>query len=546
MIMQKMDNFRQDFDGDLLMTKNAVFSFLAGNLLLDTQRNSECFYIDDEKMAFFKAPLKQHLAAFLSANPYYESAMFIIEKDTTPPLTQKSFYAPLLIKGEDNLTDLALSYDLSLSPAIKTCKATLKPLWTLPSQRNNKKIVCFHVPICRKSDGSYFATFSISLNISTIDDKIARHLPYGEKDSEMVITDQNGRIVSAYPNIYKDFKLYSDIWDKLGNNVTDLTIDTENNRRIINYNGTEYFQYRHTLKCAPWTIITGCKSDAIYAEANNLKRTVIITSLIGMLLMLISCIVVTKQIHLTYRKKQAAEQELDMASKVQMSLLRKNHHDTPGHTLYAYLNPARQAGGDLYDYADVDGKLIFCIGDVSGKGMPAALFMTQVMSLFRSAVKHSADPAFILTYINQVLADDNPDMTFCTLFVATLQDNTLTYANAGHDNPLLLTTPTHATPTFLSTDSDFPIGIEPDCQYTSGTYTLQQGDTILLYTDGVTEAMDRSHQLFGAQRIVDTLSSRTDNDPHHAVTQLLSSVATFVNGAEQSDDITILAISRKH
>ncbi len=112
-----------------------------------------------------------------------------------------------------------------------------------------------------------------------------------------------------------------------------------------------------------------------------------------------------------------------------------------------------------------------------------------------------------------------PDMTFCTLCVATLQDNTLTYAKAGHDNPLLLTTPTHATPTFLPTDSDFPIGIEPDCQYTSGTYTLQQGDTILLYTDGVTEATDRSHQLFGAQRILDTLPPRPATAPNRITVQ---------------------------
>lgn len=543
MVMQKMDEFCSDFDGDLLMTKNAVYGFLAGNLIADTTRSTDCFFVDDDKMRFFRDGLQEHLAAFLNANPYYESATFIIEKDTAAHASKESYYAPLLRQGSDSLIDLARNYDISQSRSIKKCKATLKPLWALPSKKSNRTMVCFYVPLCRKHDGSFFGAFSITLNISTIESKIENHLPYGSEDSEMIIATEDDEIVSAFPPIYKDYTSYLDLRNSVSENVSDVVNDTVNKRKVINYGGTKYFQYVRRLKCAPWRIITACKTDAVYAESNRLMNVVLITSFIGMLLMLVSCIVVMLQIYYTHRKKEAAERELNMASRVQMSLLRERDYGAQNCNIHAYIQPAREAGGDLYDYVMVDGKLVFCIGDVSGKGMPAALFMTQVMSLFRSAVKHSTEPSAILSYINEVMADDNPDMTFCTLFVGTLDGTTLTFANAGHDSPLLL--PSLNAPHFIPMDSDFPIGVEPDCEYSSDTYTLQKGDAIVLYTDGITEAKNKLHELYGEQRIIETLSARTENSPQHCTDLLLSSVRSFVNGAEQSDDITILTIYNK-
>lgn len=542
LVQQKMDEFCDDFDDDLLMTKNTVYGFLAGNLIADSTRNADCFYVDDSKMSFFSDGLYQKLFAFLNANPYYESATFIIERDSTAPITKESYYAPLLIQGNDSLTDLARSYDISQSQSIRKCKATLKPLWTLPSKKSGRNIVCFYVPLCREHDGTFLGAFSITLNISTIDHKIEQHLPYGSEDSEMVVADADGRIISAYPPVYQNFSSYSNLKNTVMQRVAELVDDTLNRRKVINYNGTEYFQYQHTLKYAPWRIITGCKSDAVYAESNSVKKVVLLTSLAGMLLMLVTCLVVMMQIYDTHRKKRAAEHELDMASGVQMSILRERDHSCPPYSLHAYIQPARQAGGDLYDYALIDGKLVFCIGDVSGKGMSAALFMTQVMSLFRSAVKHSAEPSFILNHINEVMAEDNPDMTFCTLFVGALDGPTLTFSNAGHAVPLLLPS-SKPGPQFLPDDSDIPIGIEADCDYSSAVYTLNSGDTLLLYTDGITEAMNKSREQYGEQRMLEVLANRACNDPQRCADTLLSSVTTFVSGAEQSDDITILAIN---
>lgn len=555
MVMQKMDSFSSDFDYNLLTTKNAVYSFLTGNMIKKSDSNSDCLYITESNENFFKNDLQTYLLSFMKANPYYHDAAFIIEKDSTKPLSKDSYYAPIVSQERKELVDLAKMYDYSQSKSINKCKTTLKSFWTLPSQKSNmaNKLVIFYVPICREKDGSFFGVFSLGLNISTIDKKIEKHLPYKNNASEMIIISDNNDIISSYPNAYKNFPSYIHLKETFKNKLRIVAIDTVKNRKVLNYEGKEYFQYERALKNAPWKIITSCCSSAVYAEANHLRNVLLLTSFTGMLLMLISCIIISIQIYHTHKKKAVAEQELNMASKVQMSLLREKDYNNSHTSLHAFINPAREAGGDLYDYAEADGKLVFCIGDVSGKGMPAALFMTQVVSLFRSAIKRSTEPSFIASSINDVLSENNPDMTFCTLFVGTISEGTLTYCNAGHNLPVFLSGATQTTDetgnnmsdnnTLLSdTKSNIAIGVMPDFPYESETRSFKQGDSLLLYTDGITEAKSKAQQYYGEERMLNVLSSRDNNDPELCTKLLVSSVSNFVNGAEQSDDITILCI----
>jgi len=201
------------------------------------------------------------------------------------------------------------------------------------------------------------------------------------------------------------------------------------------------------------------------------------------------------------------------------------------------MQPAKEAGGDLYDYVEKDGKLIFCIGDVSGKGMPAALFMTQVVSLFRSVVRSTAEPSEIASGINNVLASNNPDMTFCTFFVGVLTGDTLTWCNAGHNPPVLLTQ--GSAPQFLKVRPNLALGLMEDFPYTSETMEFTEGKSLLLYTDGVTEAKNQKHNEFTAERLLESLS-RASAD---VINTVLDDVRSFVAGYEQSDDITLVHIS---
>lgn len=538
LIMQKIDNISSDFDDDLLMTKNAVYSFLAGNLIKNTKRDPDCFYVDDNRLKYFVDDVKEDFESFLTANPYYENVVMIIEKDKAAPLSQKSYYAPILTQGEEGIYDLAEYYDLSKSINLKKVKNTLKSFWALPSDASGKlhKLLYFFVPICRNSDGNYLGAFCLSMNISTLDKKIEKNLPYGKEDSEMIIMTDDSTIIASYPHTYKKFESYNSLEERLRKKVP-LSIEETSKKNIIDYNGKEYFQYERDLKNAPWKIIAGCSSKAVYEGANTIKHMVLTTSLIGMLLMLISCVVIMLQIYYANRKKIAAEQELNMASNVQMSLLRKRDYEGNGNSLHAYIKPAREAGGDLYDYVEVDGKLVFCIGDVSGKGMPAALFMTQVISLFRSAVKHSVDTSYILSSINEVLCDNNPDMTFCTFIVGILQGNELTFCNAGHNRPVILRK--GKVPELLKMRPNIALGLMKSFPYVNESLTLASGDTLLLYTDGVTEAMNARHDQFEESRLIDILSSAPDD----YIASVLSGVESFVGNHEQSDDITLLSIT---
>lgn len=540
-VMEKMDNLCYDFDNTLHMSKNAVYSFLAGNLFTNTKSNPDCFFVDDEKLKYIYEGLQEDFYDFLNANPSYEDVLFVIEKDKTEPLTKDSYYAPILTQEKDEIYNLADFYDLSKSENLKKCKNTLKSFWTLPSDMSGKlhKFVYFFVPICRNSDKSYIGAFCLSLNISTLDNKIEENLPYGVSDSKMIIVSDDSTIIASYPHDYKEFESYLSHKEKIRIKKAH-SVDETSERKIINYQGNEYFLYERTLNNAPWKIVTGCTSNAVYAKANDINKVVLITSLIGMFLMLVSCIVIMLQIYRSHRKRIAAETELSMASKVQTALLRKIDYESADKSFHAYIKPAREAGGDLYDYAEVNGKLVFCIGDVSGKGMPAALFMTQVISLFRSAVKRSDDPAVIITSINDVLCENNPDMTFCTLFVGSIDGNTMKFANAGHNKPLLLHSA--SAPSFIPMVSNIAVGIMGGYPYQHEEYKLHKGDSILLYTDGVTEAKNKAHNQYGEARMINTLNTRSSNNPRHCTNLLLSSVRFFTNGAEQSDDITILTI----
>lgn len=543
MVDQKMEAFRADFDVDLQMTRNVVYSFLSANLLGKTAGDSDCLYVNDNGMEFFGKHLQEHLSSFLKVNPYYFSAMFIIEKDSRQPLTKDSYYAPIISVENPTLHDLAKMQDISQSNSIKKCKESRKAMWSLPSERSGvrKKLVTYYVPIFRDSDNSFFGAFVLSINIATIDSELEIYLPYKNHGSEIFLISETNDIISSYPTIYRGSPSHA-LLDNSHNKSRVIINDSTKQRKVLEYDKKEYFLYERTLKNSPWKIVIACNSNAVYSDAYRMRNVIYITSLIGMLLMLVSCVVIMIQIYHTNREKVEAEKELNMASKVQMSMLRKKDHENATSSLSAFIQPAREAGGDLYDYVEVDGKLVFCVGDVSGKGMSAALFMTQIVSLFRSATKRSTDPSVIVSSINEVLSDNNPDMTFCTLFVGTLEGNNLLFCNAGHNAPLGIPANDSDTPSFLPMMSNIAIGIMRGFQYSTETYALHQGDAIMFYTDGVTEAKNKSHQLYGEERIISSLVSRKGNAPDYCNRLVISSVRDFVKGAVQSDDITLVTI----
>ncbi|MCR5325321.1 MAG: SpoIIE family protein phosphatase [Bacteroidales bacterium] len=248
----------------------------------------------------------------------------------------------------------------------------------------------------------------------------------------------------------------------------------------------------------------------------------------------------------TTSQKASIERDLHIASEIQMGMLPKDFptgSDRDDVQIYASLTPAKDVGGDLFDFHIRDGKLFFCIGDVSGKGVPASLFMAVTRSVFRTVSAREDMPDRIMESINNTMAEMNETNMFVTLFIGVLDlaSGLMHYSNAGHDAPLLV----GAGVGTLPCDSNVPVGFMPDWEYSLQEAEIYTGTTIFLFTDGLTEAEDTGHNLFNIQRVTEVAAealSKQLQEPRQLIARMTDAVHQFVGDADQSDDLTMMAI----
>jgi sigma-B regulation protein RsbU (phosphoserine phosphatase) len=244
--------------------------------------------------------------------------------------------------------------------------------------------------------------------------------------------------------------------------------------------------------------------------------------------------------------KERIESELRIAQRIQMELVPKTFPPFPDREdfeLYAMMTPAREVGGDFYDFMMPDpDHLWVVIGDVSGKGIAAALFMAVTRTFLRAFFHEEKSPGKVLCRVNNELARNNEASMFVTLFcgVLHLPSGNFRWANAGHNLPLLLTAGGAAT--FLPKTRGVVAGAMEDIQFTEAEMVLASGDSLYMYTDGVNEAMNATEQLFGNDRMQDALVRFGQTGCVAMVDGISSDLTQFVDGAEQSDDITMLAL----
>ena len=242
----------------------------------------------------------------------------------------------------------------------------------------------------------------------------------------------------------------------------------------------------------------------------------------------------------------AMEQELRIASDIQQRMLPKVYPPFPERTdidIYGEVVTAKKVGGDLFDFFIRDEKLYFSIGDVAGKGVPAALVMAVARSMFRSASMTHTSPKLIVESINRSVCQSNDSFMFVTLFMGVLDLATgrLLYANAGHEPPVLVG---GAHTRFLNVDNNIPVGLRPDWEYTEQRSLVDKGTTLFLYTDGYTEAETVDHEQFGRERMCEEALrlSAEHLDSRTFVQTIRMAERVFVNYIPQADDISLLAI----
>ena len=298
-----------------------------------------------------------------------------------------------------------------------------------------------------------------------------------------------------------------------------------------------------------WVLISVLDDDEVFGTLYHVRWTLWGLLAIGLCVMgfiLWRALKNTDRLQRISTEKARIDTELRVASEIQYSMLPQGEVEDERIKVKGYLKPAREVGGDLYDYFVREEKLFFCIGDVSGKGAAAAMLMAVTHSLFRSASAHETNPARIMTTINESLSEDNAKSMFVTFFIGVLDLRTgrLQYCNAGHDKPVHLPLG-HLPCTILDCDCNLPVGVFGDTKYTRQETTLEQGSTLFLYTDGLTEAKNSRREMFGMERIVECLTNERINEltePQAVIQSMTEAVRAFVGDAEQSDDLTILVI----
>ena len=248
------------------------------------------------------------------------------------------------------------------------------------------------------------------------------------------------------------------------------------------------------------------------------------------------------ELTVTTANKERIEGELRIAREIQMGMVPRMFPAFPERDdidLFAEMTPAKEVGGDLYDFFIQHNKMYFCIGDVSGKGVPASLFMAVTRNLFRVVAQQELPPAEVARQINDTLSENNEQGMFVTMFIGTLDLKTgrLDFCNCGHNPPVYKGE-------FLPMEANAPLGLFGGLEFTGETVEDIEDSMMLFYTDGLNEAENLQHEQFGDDRLLDYMQHRSTT-AKGTILGIQEAVANFVGEAEPSDDLTMLCLKLK-
>lgn len=376
--------------------------------------------------------------------------------------------------------------------------------WTHPYQDNtqdNKWVTTFSMPLFDEND-SIIGVIATDVALDTLRRVLKKSEPY--KGSVCRLTDLNGHVIAGSDSILPDpEKCFTD------------------SMRVGNYD---------------LMVHLSCPKKAIYGSTILMELlTLALMSVCIALLIWIGrrSIHSISELHEARESQQKLEHEMLMAHNIQMGILRT---DFPS-GVAAHLLPMQEVGGDLYDFCERDGALWFIVGDVSGKGVPAAMMMGATVTLFRNAVRQCESPADIVSEINTTLSDHNPNLMFVTTFVGRLdlQHGLLTYCCAGHNPPVLNGEVMNIAP-------DIPIGFRSDYRYRQHNCLFHKGSRLVLYTDGITEARNQEHEQMGLDRLRDIIRSQDNGTAEKTVMCVIEAVCDFCGDYTQTDDMAVMCI----
>jgi sigma-B regulation protein RsbU (phosphoserine phosphatase) len=488
--------------------------------------------------------------------------------------------------------------DWYLMPKLLDRATWTEPYMELDAASGHQEMVTSYSRPILNSKGDYVGTLNTGLSLNWLSQTISAVKPYPHSYSVMI---GKGGTYFVHPDEKKLLKqtIFTPTMEK-----PDPALDSlghamqrgEEGMTELSVDGQHCYVFYKPLGVTGWSMAIVCPESDIFQGFTRLRTTALIIVAVGLLLMLFFFIrIITRELQplrrladeaetiasgqfqtqlpdfgrideigqlsqsfgnmqhslvnyinelkTTTAQKASLESELNVASSIQMSMLPSVFPEREGLDMYASMSPAKEVGGDLYGYLLAENSLYFCVGDVSGKGVPASLFMAQVTRLFRTLAGQHLLPAEICRQLNDALSgEENQTDMFVTLFVGLVDLTTghLSFCNAGHNPPVIGGGESGGE--FLKMLSNFPVGVLPGLEFQGEEVESIKNRPLFIYTDGLNEAENRAHEQFGDDRLLDILRNTRFDSARQVVETLSECIEKHRDGADPNDDLTMMCL----
>ena len=494
------------------------------------------------------------------------------------------------------------TYDYHYMDWYQIPKLLNKPYWSEPyyDDGGGEMMMTTYSKPLYDSEGKLYAIITADMSLEWLTELVSK-IKVFENSYNLMVSRNASYIVHPDHNLLLNETIFSSTYGDDDESLKILQDDMVNCRAgevLRNKGGEKFFVFYSPVETTQWVVAIVCPRSELYMDVKILRNVLIGLGIIALLLMIAmnyngirkvvapvedfsdvakkiangdftaelpqiqtddelkelhdsfeylqhSLVNYIEELKSTTANKERIESELRIAHNIQMGMLPKIFPAFPERddlALSAKLIPAKEVGGDLYDFFIEDEKLYFIIGDVSGKGIPASLVMAVTCRLFRSVASHLDKPEEIIASLNDSLSDGNESGMFCTAFLGILDLKTgvLKYCNAGHNAPLIIDAKGNVLP--MRVDSNLPLGMFSGYPYDGQEARMEKQMMLYMYTDGVNEAENKEKELFTDRRLVALLKQNASKLPNEIIDETFAAVKQHADGAEQSDDITVMCL----
>ena len=494
------------------------------------------------------------------------------------------------------------TYDYHYMDWYQIPKLLNKPYWSEPyyDDGGGEEMMTTYSKPLYDADGKLYAIITADLSLEWLTNLVGEIQAFNNSYNLMVSRNASF-IVHPDRDLILNETIFSSTYGDTDESLKKLQDDIVNCRAgevLRTKDGGKFFVFYSPVETTQWTVAIVCPRSELYMGVKTLRAMLIVLGVIALLLMIVlnyngirrvvapiekfsnvakkiakgdftaelpqirskdelkelhdsfgylqqSLVKYIDELKSTTANKERIESELRIARAIQMGMIPKIFPPFPERDdldLAAKLVPAKEVGGDLYDFFIEDEKLYFIIGDVSGKGIPASLVMAVTCRLFRSVASHFDKPEEIIASLNDSLADGNESNMFCTAFLGVLDLKTglLKYCNAGHNAPLIIDV--NGQVSSMNVVPNLPLGMFSGFPYEGQELNFDKQTSLYLFTDGVNEAENKDKELFGDERLASLLKLKAGAAPNEIIAETFAQVAHYADGAEQSDDITVMCL----